>query len=210
MIDLYLGPVGSGKSYHALKRGIDHVKNRNSFVVANFPIRPKNKKEEDRWIYMEDFEPKDLIRLSFERKSFGHEGRALLIIDEAGIWFNSRDWQIDPQKRKEWIKFFSQTRKFGYDVILIVQDERMLDRQIRKLAEYHVKHIKLRNYKWMKLLPWQIFAAVRFWQGISFKGQVSFIFFNPFLAKRYDTMKLFKIDDELLQIAKENGIKVDK
>lgn len=209
MIELYLGAVGSGKSYHALKRGLEKVTERGSFVVANFPINPKTQKEKERWIFLEDFSPEDLIRLSFERKSYGKEGKALLIIDEAGIWFNSRDWQINPQKRKEWIKFFSQSRKFGYDVILIVQDERMLDRQIRKLAEYHIKHVKLRNYVWLKLIPWQIFATIKFWTGASFKGQVRFILFNPWKAKRYDTMKLFKIDDDLKQIAVKNGIKID-
>lgn len=209
MIELYLGAVGSGKSYDALTKGLEKCTFRGSFVIANFPIKAKTKKEKERWVFREDFTPEDLIKLSFERKTYGKEGKALLIIDEAGIWFNSRDWQVNPQLRKEWIKFFSQSRKFGYDIILIVQDERMLDRQIRKLAEYHVKHIKLRNYMWMKLIPWQIFAAVRFWQGAQFKGQVRFIFFNPWKAKRYDTMKLFKVDDELKEIALQNGIKID-
>lgn len=208
MIDLYLGSVGSGKSYHALKEGIEKTKQRGGFVVANFPIKPKNKKEEERWIYLEDFSPKDLIRLSIERGSFGNEGRALVIVDEAGIKFNSRDWQVNPNERKEWIKFLSQSRKFGYDIILVAQDERMVDRQIRKLAEYNVKHIKLRNYKWMKLLPWQIFAVIRFWNGATFRGQVSFLFFNPFLAKRYDTMKLFDLDKEIREIAEKNGIEI--
>lgn len=208
MIDLYLGSVGSGKSYHALKEGIEKTKQRGGFVVANFPIKARNEKENERWIYLEDFSPKDLIRLSFERGSFGHEGRALVIVDEAGIKFNSRDWQVNPNERKEWIKFLSQSRKFGYDIILVAQDERMVDRQIRKLAEFNVKHIKLRNYKLMKLLPWQIFAVVRFWNGATFKGQVSFLFFNPFLAKRYDTMKLFELDEEIQEIAEKNGIEI--
>lgn len=208
MIDLYLGSVGSGKSYHALKEGIEKTKQRGGFVVANFPIKARNEKEKERWIYLEDFSPKDLIKLSIERGSFGKEGRALVIVDEAGIKFNSRDWQVNPNERKEWIKFLSQSRKFGYDIILVAQDERMVDRQIRKLAEYNVKHIKLRNYKWMKLLPWQIFAVIRFWNGATFKGQVSFLFFNPFLAKRYDTMKLFDLDEEIQEIAEKNGIEI--
>lgn len=209
MIELYLGSVGSGKSYHALKRGLQKVKERGAFVVANFPIKATKQKEKERWIYMDDFKPSDLIELSIMRGSFGKEGRALVIIDEAGIWFNARDWQIDSKGRKEWIKFFSQSRKFGYDVILIAQDERMVDRQIRKLAEYYVKHIKFRNYKWLKFLPWQIFAAVSFWQGATFKGSVSLIFFNHFVARKYDTMKLFDIDDDLLRLARQKGIKVD-
>lgn len=203
MIELYLGAVGSGKSFHALNEGIEKTKEKDSFVIANFPIKPKTKKEKERWIYRENFEPNDLIKLSIERGTFGKEGKALLIIDEAGVWFNSRDWQIDGKKRKEWIKFFSQSRKFGYDVILIVQDVRMLDRQIRSLAEFHVKHIKLRQYKWMKFLPWQVFACIKFWQGADFKGSVSFLPFKPWIANRYDTMKLFEIDEELEQMIEE-------
>lgn len=208
MIEIYVGAVGSGKSYHAMARGISKIyAMKNNIVVANFPVKFTDKDYKkgvnNRWIYLDDEEltPINLIKMSFKHGFYGKEGHTLLIIDEAGVYFNARDWQISAQTRKEWIKFFSQSRKFGYDVVLIAQDVRIIDRQIRTTAEYIVKHVKLRNYKWLKLIPWQIFAAVNYWAGGSFKGNVNLILFNPFIAKRYDTMRMFKVPDELKDIA---------
>lgn len=207
MIEIYVGAVGSGKSYHAMARGISKIYSlRNNMVVANFPVKFSEKDYKkgvnNRWIYLDDDEltPLKLIKMSFDYGYYGKEGNTLLILDEAGVYFNARDWQISANTRKEWIKFFSQSRKFGYDVVLIAQDARMIDRQIRSMAEYTVKHVKLRNYKWLKLIPWQIFAAVSYWAGGSFKGSISFILYNPFIAKRYDTMRMFKVTDELREI----------
>lgn len=208
-IELYVGAVGSGKSYHALRRALGKCNAlRNNTVISNFPIKAKTRREKENWIYMEEFEPQDLIKLSFERGCFGREGSALILIDEAGVWFNSRDWQIDGNKRKEWVKFFSQSRKFGYDIVLVAQDVRMLDRQIRSMAEYHVKHVMLRNYTWLKWLPWKIFGYVSYWQGGSFRGSVQLDILLPWVAKKYDSMRLFKMSDEVLALAETYGIDV--
>ena len=53
----------------------------------------------------------------------------MIVIDEAQCIFNSRDWngkgivhsalKKQPDSRMDWIKFFSQHRKFGFNVILI-------------------------------------------------------------------------------------------
>lgn len=115
MIRLFLGAVGSGKSYHALAEGL-HIaghRDKNRVVVANFPINfPKEnflnrrmlKTQKKDWIYIPDEKLKveELIKISIEREFIGKEGRSLLIIDEAGLFFNSRDWMIKPKERKEW------------------------------------------------------------------------------------------------------------
>jgi zona occludens toxin len=209
-INVYTGTVGSGKSYHALCEGLEKVTLRGSFVISNFPIHAKSEKEKNRWIYKDEFEPEDLIKLSFERGIYGKEGKGLVLIDEAGVWFNSRDWQIAGDRRKEWVKFFSQSRKFGYDVIMVAQDMRMLDRQIRSLAEYEVKHVKLKNYKWMKWLPVQVFACIYHWSGGAFKGQLQLKVLNPWKAKKYNSMKLFKMSDEVLQLASKYGFALEE
>ncbi|MCL6664560.1 hypothetical protein, partial [Paenibacillus amylolyticus] len=38
MISQYIGPIGSGKSYHALEDIYAHLK-KGKFVIANFPLR---------------------------------------------------------------------------------------------------------------------------------------------------------------------------
>lgn len=201
MIQIFTGFVGSGKSYHAVKEGIEtaDIRGGKRWVIANFPIKPKRrrffkKNRESRWIYKDndqltvDF----LVRTSIDKGWYGHESRCLLIIDEAGIMFNSRDWNVKPAERKAWIKFLSQSRKFGYDVIFICQDMRMMDRQIRSLAEYEVQHKKINNWAFFKFLPFTVFVCVSFWMGVrSIKGSVRFVLYRKKIADRYDTMGLF-------------------
>jgi zona occludens toxin (predicted ATPase) len=205
-IYLYYGTVGSGKSYHALVEGLMYVnRKRKNTVVANFPIKAKTEGERKNWIYLEDIQVKDLIRISLERGIYGKEGHGLIIIDEAGVFFNARDWQVSSERRKEWIKFMSQSRKFGYNIILIAQEPRMVDRQIRSQAEYNVKHVKMRNYSWFKIIPFPVFAQVYYWSGGQFKGQVRLSILKPWIAKRYDTMKIFSYDEEMQKLIKEYG-----
>ncbi len=208
MIEIYTGTVGSGKSYHALARGLSKIRCiGNRYVIANFPIKAKTKKEKTRWLYFdnEDITVMKLIELSFQLGAYGHEGHTLIILDEAGLMFNSRDWQVNANDRKEWIKFFSQSRKFGFDVVLIAQDVRMIDRQIRAMAEYEIKHIKANQYKLFKLLPITVFFYVAFWSGGRFKGNLEMDFLKPWVARKYDTMKMFSMPDEVLELARKYG-----
>lgn len=221
MIELYLGSVGSGKSYHALQKGLCKISAiPDRYVVANFPINVRiddnkypfwsiikkikqwhwNKKvrvEGRRWIYLENEEMTvdKLIEISIEKDFIGKEGNSLLIVDEAGIKFNSRDWNIKSDERKKWIKFFSQCRKFGFDVILVAQDERMVDRQIRAAAEYRVMHRMANRFSFFKLLPFKLFMYVSFWNGGSFRGNLEMSILRKSIANRYDTMQLFDIEN---------------
>lgn len=218
MIEMYTGFVGSGKSYHATFEGVRVAdSSSNKYVIANFPIFPKkkflakipyiknkikNKYVDSRWIYKknEELTVDFLIKASHKYDFYGNEGRCLLIFDEAGIMFNSRDWNIKPDERKKWIKFFSQSRKFGYDIIFIAQDSRMIDRQIRALVEYEVQHKKLNNWFIFKLLPFTAFGAVKFWNGIrNFRGSLQIILFRKKIAERYDTMGLFDYEKKLTE-----------
>lgn len=208
-IKLYTGFVGSGKSFAATKLGV-HVAEHplgNDWVLANFPIKPKKRnklskflfrrKSENktsRWIYKDNDEitVDYLIRLSIEKRFYRREGSCLVILDEAGIMFNSRDWQASGEERKKWVKFFTQSRKFGYDFILITQSSTMIDKQIRVNCENEVVHKKANNFSVFALLPWTLFVGVEYWNGIkNATGNSSWTFYSKKIADRYDTMALF-------------------
>lgn len=211
MIEIYTGFVGSGKSFHVTKRAttIADAPAGKRYVVANFPIKPKKKflakipfiknrladqYNKPRWLFKDnsDMTVDYLIKLSDEMGWYGKESQCLLIIDEAGIVFNSRDWNVKPAERKDWIKFFTQSRKLGYDIVLVVQDSRMLDRQIRSLCEFEVQHKKVNSWFIFKYVPVTIFAAVSFWNGIkSMRGSLELCLYSKAVADRYDTLKLF-------------------
>lgn len=192
MIRLFVGPPGTGKSYHAMCEGLSYVY-RGKYVVANFPVEFGYKKKDvgasKRWIYKDYINVDYLVALSMERGFYGREGSCLLIVDEAGIMFNAREWQNRHNDRMEWIKFFSQSRKLGYDVILVAQDERMIDRQIRNVHEWVVKHVSMHEY--FRWLPIKVFGYVSYWAGGEFRGKVHLSVLRRSVAKRYDSMRMF-------------------
>lgn len=151
MIFLYSGTPGSGKSCHQAEDILDYIGYRDVAILANYEVNQDllkakaYKTSEFHYVPNENITPDYLKQFSkdfFSRYRF-REGRIRLYVDEAQIIFNAREW--DMKGRKEWIKFFTQHRKYGYDIYMIAQFDRMIDRQIRSLIEYEYKHRKLSN-----------------------------------------------------------------
>lgn len=195
MIYLYTGTPGSGKSYHAAEV-IDRALRRKIPVIANFEVNLNPKKHKGNFVYIPTLELnpdrlKEYARQYFTSSHDEHQG--IIIIDEAQIPFNSRDGLN--KNRMKWIEFFSQHRHYYYDIILITQTDRMIDRQIRSLVETEYKHRKLTNYGakgwFMIVLFHKMFVAVEYWYPI--QERVGSEFFN--LRKRvyqlYDTFGKF-------------------
>lgn len=202
MISIYSGPVGSGKSYDAMTKVLDYVYGkRQRYVVANFPLKySTNKKrlklEKERFNFWEAITPERLIAFSIEKGLYGHEGKALLVIDEAGIFFNSRDWQVDAHLRKNWVNFESLSRKCGYDIILVSQTDKMIDRMIRDHAEFEVKHFRMNNYWYLKWLPIKLHCRVTHWYHVKgIKGKLEPFTIMSWICNKYDTMRLFNFED---------------
>jgi len=61
----------------------------------------------------------------YDEEKFG-----CLILDEAGTWLNSRDW--NDKDRRGLFTWITHARKHGWDVLLLVQDWESLDAQIRR------------------------------------------------------------------------------
>ena len=144
MIYLYSGTPGSGKSLD-LARIL--YNNKDSYFIVNFPTTLQ--KEHNRHIfYISDWNkvtPDELAKFSekyFKNHKF-KEGAITIIIDEAQIYFNSREWS--KSNRLDWLRFFTNHRHFGFDIILACQNSMMLDRQIRNLIEIEVIHRKINN-----------------------------------------------------------------
>ena len=127
------------------------------------------------------------------------EGAIRLYIDECQILLNSRDsWQTGD--RKAWVSFFSQHRKYGYDIYLIAQFDRMIDRQIRSLIEYEVIHRKVKNFgKWGKFFNiaagGNLFVAVTMWYPMKERIGSEWFKANKKYFRIYNTYKTFSGDD---------------
>lgn len=200
MIYLYSGTPGSGKSLHMAKRIRDWVKYQDKLVVCNTPINVDeikgHKRGELRYLDNIDMTPDKLCEISkeyFEVKKY-HEGKIKLIIDECQLMFNAREWNISG--RADWLKFFTQHRKYGFDIVLVAQFDRMIDRQVRSLIEYEYVHRKIVNYGWKGYLLvlctlGRKFVCVKIWYPMKERVGSELIYANKKIFKIYDTRETF-------------------
>jgi len=210
MITLYSGTPGSGKSLHAARKIREQLLFKHD-VIANFPINEdivtrKGKKQIGRFTYLNNKEltVEYLKDYAVKHHRVAVEGQTIIVIDEAGTLFNSRE--ASAKERKEWLEFFAIHRHYGFDMILISQHSMQLDRQIRYKIEYDVKHKKANNFKTMGLilsiLQVKTFVAVTYWFNEKERIGAEIFRFRKRDARLYKSMMLF---DELI---KEKEVKI--
>ena len=201
MITLYSGTPGAGKSLHLASRLYHWMQYRKAPIIANFSCDFKRiKHPKGSFLYIDNafLTPERLIIFSKNYSEYVgrrvKENEILLCIDECQLMFNSRDW--GSKDRGAWCSFFTQHRKLGYEVILVSQFDRMLDRQIHSLIEYEWVHRKVSNFgiqgKLFSLFcGGKLFVAVKVWYPMKQKvGSEFFIAWKKFY-EIYDTYALF-------------------
>lgn len=203
MIYLYSGTPGSGKSLH-VARLIKYTLLRDMPVIANIPINTDLVKHPERYHYVTDRDLNPYHLYEFSREYFGDkpvkEGRILLIIDEAQRQFNARDW--NKSDRAGWNEFFQLHRHYGYDIILVAQFDRMLDRQVRSVIEYEQIHRKVSNYGWRGWILCAfmaapcLFVSVKMWYPMKERVGSEFFRYSKRLGKLYDTYMTFDANGE--------------
>nr|DAX01719.1 MAG TPA: zonular occludens toxin [Inoviridae sp.] len=198
MIYLYSGTPGSGKSLHTA-RVIKNTLMLNKPVLANIPINTGLCKHPERFLYIPDAMLKPSALVEYSKQHFKDrpvkEGEILLIVDEAQRMFNARDWS--KSDRAGWNEFFQLHRHYGYDIILVAQFDRMLDRQVRSVIEYEQIHRKVSNYGWrgwllcaMMASPC-LFVAVKMWYPMKERVSSEFFRYSRKLGRLYDTYMTF-------------------
>ena len=201
MIYLYSGTPGSGKSLH-VARVIYYTLLRNKPVICNFPINTQKVKRPQKFTFVDNSELNPEKLISYSRQHFDgrpvREGEITLVIDECQMIFNARSW--DAKGREAWNKFFTLHRHFGYDIILIAQFDRMIDRQIRSLIEYEQVHRKVTNLGWrgwllcaLMLSP-SLFVSVKMWYPMKERIGSEFFKAKKKYYQLYDTYAIFETE----------------
>lgn len=208
MIWFYSGTPGSGKSYHVAK-DIYIKLSRGENVIASFPVNTKKikvgRKGLGKFIAVDLYTLKPQFFIDYAKQNHikGKEGQTLVILDECQMIFNPREFSR--KDRLDWITFFTMHRHLGYNFILISQFDRLVDRQIRSLFEYEIKHRKVNNFGIGMFIPRTSFACVTYWYGVKEKISVDFIIYRKKYGSIYDTFMLFDEPEEKKQPVCEHG-----
>lgn len=199
MITLYSGTPGSGKSLHASENLLHCINLHKKRVITNYEIDITRLKHPELFTFFDNSDlvsPEPLYKISkdfFENRKI-KEGQIILFLDECQLLFNCRDFTS--KNRMAWLSFFSQHRKLGYDIILMAQFDRMLDRQIRSLIEYQVIHRKVSNFGLFgKIISFvffgNLFCAVRQWYPLKQVVGSEFFVARKKYYSLYDTFATF-------------------
>lgn len=201
MLMTYSGTCGSGKSYHSVQEIIRKLKN-GGVVVTNLELdREKIMKYHkkltaellaERLIIVdnEKITPQFLYEIAV--KFCDLNTKYLLLIDEAADMFNSRDW--NRSDRKAWNKFFRMHRHLHYDVILVAQSRKMIDKQIQFLFDVDVQHRNIKEYGIIGalisiFLP-RLFVAVGVYVPLRTKSFSNWVWLLKRYYSLYDTFTL--------------------
>lgn len=177
------GPPGSGKTFYAVRK-VTRALEEGKVVAGNVELAPDwegrlsrrnwvhyvrwgarrkfRREAAHRYHFTEDLEELTSLRL---RGKSHQEGRGLMVLDEAHNWMNARSWSASD--RQAIVRFFSQHRKIGWDVLLIAQHPEMIDKQVRNLCEYNVHLRNLKKARWagIPIFPVNLFLAVWLWHA---------------------------------------------
>lgn len=204
MITLYSGTPGSGKSLHMASDIYNWIKYHNGVIIGNFEINVNAIKGKKKGLYLycdnSRLTPERIFKFCLKYNDHYYknkkriEGRFILIIDEAQLLFNAREWQV--RGRGDWLKFFTEHRKVLLDVYLVAQFDRMLDRNIRACIEYECIHRKVANYGTFGILVslfalGNMFVYVKKWYPLKMKVESHFFLGRKKFFNIYNTYSMF-------------------
>ena len=210
MVKFYSGTPGSGKSFHtALEMMQALYRKKNVISTVNIDMKKVTKngrKKTGQFVYVPilEIDPEFLYKYAVENHKKGSEGQTLLVIDECQIIFDARSFQ--KKERTDWILFFSRHRHLGYNVILISQQDRMVDRQIRGMFEYEYRHRKINNFGLLWMLPITMFVVVQYWYGTKdLRIGSQFLRYRRRIGSIYDSYTMF--DDFVAEYKEKEKLK---
>lgn len=138
------GNLGGGKSLMAVHRIKEYLTKGNK-VATNLDIQLHHmfkRENKDVTLYRLPDKPTlvDFEVIGNGNTSYDESKNGLIVLDECGTWFNSRSWA--DKERQKIINWFLHARKFGWDIIFIVQNISIVDKQARLALGEHVVYCR--------------------------------------------------------------------
>ncbi|MBE0507547.1 MAG: assembly protein [Marinospirillum sp.] len=158
------GKLGSGKSLISVGKIRDKL-NSGCKVATNIDLNLHkliNIKSRNATVYRIPDKPElqDLEAIGVGNDTYDEGKNGLLVLDECGTWFNSRSW--GDKSRQDVINWFLHARKLGWDIIFLVQDISIVDKQAREALGEFVVYCRRLDRVGIPLVS----PIVRFFTGI--------------------------------------------
>lgn len=149
-IYLYYGKIGDGKTYHVLSNEVVPAARKGRKIYTNLDGLNVRRLSQyvDREVDVVQWEKVEDIRAAFNLDQDDKEGvslkvdrGALLIVDEAQMIFDSRQWK---DTGPGVLRLCEYHRHFGLDIVFITQSPGRLDKSLCRLANesLHVKNLR--------------------------------------------------------------------
>ena len=150
MIALYVGLIGSGKTFCATSRILDYlVAGRRVWSNIFLDTKAVDKYMGEGVIdWKEQFhylKPGEILEVwhNIPGGEFEHEP-LLLILDEVSEWLDAYE---DGRKLRDFCSMLRQSRKLCIDIEMLTQDESLVHRRVRALCAYVYRHVDGRKFK---------------------------------------------------------------
>lgn len=130
------GSLGSGKSLISVSKIQDKLA-KGCPVATNLELRLFNmprvgKMARKTRVYRLPDKPsvQDLEIIGRGNQTYDESRNGLLVLDECGTWLNTRTW--NDKSRQPVLDWFLHARKLGWDIIFLVQNISLVDKQARE------------------------------------------------------------------------------
>ncbi|MFC0267562.1 zonular occludens toxin domain-containing protein [Kushneria aurantia] len=160
------GKLGAGKTLVAVGKIRDKL-NHNCRVATNLDLKLDQligEKSRRCTCYRIPDKPTlgDLEAIGRGTDSYDESKNGLLVLDECGTWFNSRSWA--DKSRQAVIDWFLHARKLGWDIIFLIQDLSIMDKQARVALAEHVVYCRRLDRLSLPIIGtlWSTFAGGKF------------------------------------------------
>ena len=147
VLELYTGNVGSGKTYSAVVRMYNSLLSGCHVYTNIVLVKEAVELQAAADGYQVDFDScyhwltnEQIGKYPEHIKKGSDSFPVLLVIDEAHLYFNAREWA---KTEKMILAFNSQTRKCHVHVICITQHPANLDKQFYRLCQFMWHHVDL-------------------------------------------------------------------
>lgn len=204
MIEMYEGRIGGGKTYSAVRKMLEYM-SYGGVVSTNITLNIERCREYCRKVHGVEIQDEQYQYLTEEKIGVFHrhtpsgtkEMPSLVVIDEAHIWLNARDWA---NANRELLTFLTQSRKSFTDVIFISQSSLNCDKQIMRLIQYIWRFRDMQQVK-----VWGVSMKMcRFFMGVQYDYDGKTVVNRKYIPKETGIYECYSTT-ELLRTFERSG-----